>query len=204
LNVLGSFCIFQPEAPMELTEDEKRELLNLARMSIRAALRDEPLPVIDTSNKKFLEPAAVFVTLRIDGDLRGCIGYIEARLPLGEAIREVAIRSAFNDPRFPPLAEEEFDRIEIEISILSPLRPVESVEEIVVGRHGLVIDDGRHRGLLLPHVPIEYHWTREEFLRHTCLKAGLLEDCWRRPGVTLSVFTTLTFSEAAMHHPING
>lgn len=186
---------------MELTDDEKRELLHLARSSIKAVLRDEPLPELTSASEKLMEPAGVFVTLRIEGELRGCIGYIEPRLPLWEAVREVAIRSAFNDPRFPPVSEEELDDIDIEISILSPLRTITSVDEIIVGTHGLVVDDGRHRGLLLPQVPVEYHWDREKFLRHTCLKAGLPEDAWMRPGVTLSVFTTTTFSEAALHHP---
>lgn len=191
------------EDQMELTEEEKQELLSLARKSIECALREEPLPEFDSTKGKFLEPSGVFVTLRIGGELRGCIGYIEPRFPLGEAVREVAVRSAFNDPRFPPLTREESQGTNIEISVLSPLSQIKSPEEIVVGTHGLVVEDGRHRGLLLPHVPLEYRWNREQFLRHSCLKAGLPEDAWTRPDVTLSVFTTLTFSETHMRHPVN-
>ncbi len=195
LNVLETFRTLNK---MELSEEERRELLSLARTSIEYALREEPLPEFSSTNQKFLEPSGVFVTLRINGELRGCIGYIEPRLPLGEAVREVAVRSALNDPRFPRLTSDESQRTNIEISVLSPLRQIKTPDEIIVGTHGLVVEDERHRGLLLPHVPLEYHWNREQFLRHSCLKAGLPEDAWTRPDVGLSVYTTLTFSEAHM------
>lgn len=184
-----------PNKPMPYSADEKRTLLQLARASISQALgRNEPVPSgLDAA--RLNEPLGVFVTLHRQGELRGCIGFVDARLPLQEAVREVAVKAATEDPRFPPLGRSELADLELEISVLSPLSPVQSTDDIMVGKHGLIVDAGYTRGLLLPHVATEYGWTRAEFLSHTCLKAGLPAGRWKEPGLMLYSFTTDTFSE---------
>lgn len=136
------------------------------------------------------------MTLHLLGELRGCIGYIEPRFPLVETVQEVAQKAALEDPRFPPLTPRELERVEIEISVLSPLRKVVDVNEIVVGTHGLVIDAGYTRGLLLPQVATEWGWEREQFLSQTCRKAGLPADAWKQKKVSIYSFTSAVFSEA--------
>jgi AmmeMemoRadiSam system protein A len=185
---------------MELSDEEKQELLRLARASIASALHDQATPGVESESHSFQEPCGVFVTLRISGELRGCIGYVEPRVPLVKAVREIAIRSAFDDPRFPPLTRNELEQIDIEISILSPLKRIQSIEEIEAGKHGLVVELLNHRGLLLPQVAVEYQWDRKQFLRYTCLKAGLPEDAWENPDVVIFIFTADTFSETHERH----
>lgn len=181
---------------MQLTEEEKQELLRLARESIESSLKGlpEPKPQLTSSNLSVLSGA--FVTLRLHENLRGCIGYVEPRVPLYVAVEEVGKKAAFEDPRFTPLSSDELDAVEIEISVLSPLEKVDDVDRIQVGTHGLLIDAGFTRGLLLPQVATENHWNREQFLTHTALKAGLPDDAWKRSNVQLYSFTTDTFSES--------
>jgi len=181
---------------MELSDSDKKELLRTARASIEQAMSGVPVSPGEISTGLLGEPRGVFVTLRLQNDLRGCIGYVEPRLPLLEAVREVAQKSAFEDPRFPPLSEEELKEVEIEISVLSPLRKISSVDEIEIGKHGLVVDAGYTRGLLLPQVATEYGWGKEEFLSHTARKAGLPADAWKHRGIELFAFTSDVFSEA--------
>jgi len=133
--------------------------------------------------------------LHLLGELRGCIGYIEPRFPLVETVQEVAQKAALEDPRFPPLTPRELGKVDIEISVLSPLKKVSDVNEIVVGTHGLVIDAGYTRGLLLPQVATEWGWEREQFLSQTCRKAGLQADAWKLKRVTIYSFTSAVFSE---------
>lgn len=185
---------------MELSDEEKRELLRIARASIEAALGGQDLPKPVVQSKTFEEPTGVFVTLKIGGELRGCIGYIEPRLPLVEAVKEVAQRAAFADPRFPPMTQKELEEADIEISVLSPVKRISNVNEIEVGKHGLIIEMGNHRGLLLPQVAVEHGWDRDTFLRYVCLKAGLPESAWTHPQALLSTFTTTNFSEAHLQH----
>jgi AmmeMemoRadiSam system protein A len=180
---------------MELSTTEKKELLRLARMSIGFALEECGRPKMPVGGEALQELCGAFVTLHLHGELRGCIGYIEARFPLCETIEEVAQKAAFEDPRFSPLTAEEYRSIDIEISVLSPLKKVGDVNEVKVGTHGLVIDAGYTRGLLLPQVAVEYGWRREEFLSHTARKAGLAADAWKRKDVTLYSFTSDVFSE---------
>lgn len=183
---------------MQLEDNEKRELLRIARSSIESVLRGIPEEVgSDTANLRRL--SGVFVTLRHSGELRGCIGYVEARIPLMDAVREVAVKAAMEDPRFFPLTLKELERVQLEISVLSPLEIVSDLQTIEVGKHGLVIDAGFARGLLLPSVPVEYRWTREEFLEHTAMKAGLPPEIWKTGRARIYSFTTETFSEAEFH-----
>jgi len=178
----------------DLSFSEKKRLLEVARNSIGVYLRKRERMEIKEANPRLLKKRGVFVTLKKNGNLRGCIGYIQPVKPLIEAVRDMAIEAAFNDPRFSPLQEKEMKEIEIEISVLSPLRRVEDIKEIKVGRDGLLIRKGFSSGLLLPQVATEYNWDREEFLMHTCYKAGLSPDAWRE-GAEIYTFTAEVFTE---------
>ena len=183
---------------MQLSVADKTELLKIARESIDSALNDRSAKRREQVGASLKEHCGAFVTLHLHGELRGCIGYIEARFPLVETIEEAAPKAALEDPRFLPLTAEEFQDVEIEISVLSPLQEISNVDEVEVGKHGLVIDGGYTRGLLLPQVATEYGWGREQFLSQTCRKAGLPTDAWRKKGVTIYSFTSDVFSEAEM------
>jgi AmmeMemoRadiSam system protein A len=149
----------------------------------------------DASGKtKLLEPRGVFVTLTKDGDLRGCIGFIEPVAPLGQAVIRAAVYAATEDPRFPPVRSAELKDLKFEISVLTPVREISDPREIVVGKHGLVVSRGEHRGLLLPQVPVENKWDRKTFLEQASLKAGLPRDAWRL-GAKLYVFEAIVFRE---------
>jgi len=140
-------------------------------------------------------PAGAFVTLRKDGDLRGCIGSIRAMEPLYRAVASSAIAAAFRDPRFFPVRKDEIGHLELEISVMGPIEQVRDVNEIEVGRDGLIISRGRFAGLLLPQVASEYGWDRETFLDQTCLKAGLQPNAWRSPETSIEKFAAEVFGE---------
>ncbi|MCX7983988.1 MAG: AmmeMemoRadiSam system protein A [Bacteroidetes bacterium] len=165
------------------------------RNSIVAATRGEPLPPPILASPTFNEKHGVFVTLKKAGELRGCIGFIESEMPLIEATQDAALKAAREDPRFDPVTEDELDDLTIEISILSPIKRIATIEEIEVGKHGLILEYGPFRGLLLPQVATEYGWSREQFLEHTARKAGLPPTAWKREGVHLYTFTVQKFSE---------
>ena len=164
---------------MEITQEEKKHLKELAHRAIKSRFDDSPEPELGLDSETLRINCGAFVTLKIDGNLRGCIGLIEGIRPLYQTVIEMAQASAFNDPRFTPLTRAEFDRIEIEISVMTPPREISSLDEIEVGKHGLIIRKGYNSGLLLPQVATEYNWDRETFLRHTCLKAGLDETAYK-------------------------
>jgi AmmeMemoRadiSam system protein A len=172
-----------------LTRMQQNVLLSAARSAIAAEVKNEPAPHFVSADAALLEPHGAFVTLYRAGELRGCIGYIESPMPLLETVEEVAIRSATEDPRFLPITAEELDDIDIEISVLSSPATVKNIDDIDVGRHGLIIEAGRMRGLLLPQVATEYGWDRETFLRETCRKAGLPPGSWKSPGTKIYSFT---------------
>jgi AmmeMemoRadiSam system protein A len=138
-----------------------------------------------------------FVTLHVRGTLRGCIGHIAADDALGQVVPRCAIAAASDDPRFPPLTASELPAIEIELSLLGPLEPIAGPEDFEIGRHGLVVELGWSRGLLLPQVATEWKWDREMFLSQTCRKAGLPADAWRK-GAKLWRFDAEVFDEAAI------
>ncbi|MEJ2428200.1 MAG: AmmeMemoRadiSam system protein B [Deltaproteobacteria bacterium] len=177
-----------------LTAEEKNELLKIARDVVECHCRGEkPVkPVVDSSTLH--EPRGAFVTLHKDGKLRGCIGQIRAQKPLIETIAEMAEAAAFRDPRFPPVTSEELDQLEYEISVLTPLRRIEDVEEIKVGIHGIYMKRGGSGGLLLPQVATDWGWDRTTFLEHTCTKAGLPEDAWRDKKTEIYIFSADVFS----------
>jgi AmmeMemoRadiSam system protein A len=159
------------------------------------------MPVIPPVAGQLAEPAAVFVTLRVrdpkpaaEEELRGCVGQIEARLPLVEAVQDATIQAATADPRFPPVHESELPALRIEISILSPMWRVSDLAQIEIGRHGLLIIGLGHRGLLLPSVATQYGWDQRSFLRGLSMKAGLPSDAWPERA-ELYAFTTQHLSE---------
>ena len=187
--------------PPNLTEDQRTELLSLARTTIAEYLETERLPDYETDDPALTRRSAVFVTLRDrlgDGDggvLRGCIGHTRADTPLYRVVQEMAVAAATSDSRFPPLTPQELDSVTIEISVLSPFRRLTDVEQIQVGVHGLTIFKDGRRGLLLPQVPVEQGWDREEYLGNLCLKAGLPSACWTDQAA-LYAFTAVVFGEA--------
>lgn len=191
----------QPAPPVgrphdnELTVTQKRELLSIARQTVETLVTTGKVPDFQVTDPTLLKPGAAFVTLKIDGDLRGCIGHTEAHMPLWECVREMAVAAATEDPRFRPVGTAELKLLDYEISVLFPAVPVKDVKEIVIGRDGLTISLNGRRGLLLPQVPVEWNWTLEEFLAHTSRKAGLPLDAWKDPAAVLKRFEGIIFNE---------
>ena len=178
-----------------MTADERRELLDIARAAIAAALEGRDADARGTTSAA-LGPGAAFVTLHHGGELRGCIGRLEPGDRLADVVADCAVSAATRDPRFPQLTTRELTHgTEIEISVLSPMQQVASPEEIEVGRDGLLIRQGPHSGLLLPQVATEWGWDRETFLAQTCRKAGLPLDAWKR-GAEVSRFQAEIFNES--------
>jgi AmmeMemoRadiSam system protein A len=178
-----------------LSKTDKKSLLQIARKAIEAAVRGLKLPKTDTCSKSLMELCGAFVTLHKDDELRGCIGYIEGVKPLVHTVQEVAIKSALEDPRFMPVTEEELSQLEIEISVISPMKQIKSIEEIEVGKHGLLIEQRGYRGLLLPQVATEYGWDKETFLNQTARKAGLPTNAWKDSHTIISIFSAEIFNE---------
>jgi AmmeMemoRadiSam system protein A len=177
-----------------LPSDDRRALLALARQAITAAVAKEPAPALPALAA---DPGAcgAFVSLHLRGRLRGCIGMIESPGPLAETVARCAVAAALEDPRFDPVTPNEVPELEIEVSILSPLRAVRA-DEVEPGTHGLRIRRGYASGLLLPQVAARYNWSRERFLEETCHKAGLPPAAWREPDTRIEVFTAEVFAEA--------
>ncbi len=176
--------------------EDKKILLQIARDSIASKLGlCEMKDDYGLSGDAGSLVLGAFVTLHIKGNLRGCIGYIMGVAGLYDTIFELARSAAFSDPRFSPLSKTEYDNIDIEISLLSPISEVNSIDEILVGRDGLIVTKGYNRGLLLPQVPVEQGWELEEFLSHTCMKAGLMPDTWRKEKIKIEKFSAEVFSE---------
>lgn len=183
------------------TSAQQTQLLRLARQAIAHYLTTGEMLLPDVTDPALRQPAGAFVTLRQRPDgvtpkparLRGCIGHVEGERPLNQVVADMAIKAATQDPRFPPVSLTELDDIRIEISVLSPVEPLEDVDQLQLGVHGLVIVSGWRRGLLLPQVPIQFGWTREEFLTGICRKAGLEPDAWQT--AELFTFTTTSFEE---------
>ena len=183
---------------MKFTDNEKKLLLQIARKSIEEEFGREGFNFNQELPESLNQKCGAFVTLSINGELRGCIGYIISDKPLFELIYIVAKKSAFEDPRFYPLTEEELDSIEIEISVLSPPKKITNIEDIKIGEHGLIIQKGPFHGLLLPQVAAKYNWTVKEFLEHTCQKAGLSKNEWKDPETIIEIFTAEVFSESEL------
>lgn len=177
---------------MSLSEEEKTQLKKLAKDTIEGVLFGKQEGTFKIP-ERLKEKSGAFVTLKKRGELRGCIGYIQAVLPLYETIRKMAVQSAFHDPRFNPVDKSEWDDIEIEISVLTPMKKITSIEEITVGVHGLFIEKGINSGLLLPQVATENKWDEKTFLEYTCYKAGLSKDAWKSKNANIYIFSAEVF-----------
>jgi len=189
---------------MSLTRADQGILLLLARGSIKACFGDTPAPVFDFHNYPNLQSeGGAFVTLTKDGDLRGCIGYITAQKPLYQTVGEVAVLAATEDPRFFPLKEDELPNVLIEVSILSVPEELKNYNDIIIGKHGLILDEPEGRGLLLPQVATEHNMDRDEFLTAVCQKAGLPSNAWKKKQLNLFSFTAEVFGEKE-HRDVTG
>jgi hypothetical protein len=174
--------------------DDQQRLLRLARRAIEARVHHQPAPAPERGGA-LDDPHGAFVTIHCHGDLRGCLGRLDPDEPLADTVAQLAASVSDSDPRFSPVQPAELGGIEVEISVLTPERAVTSIADIEVGRHGLIVEQGGRRGLLLPQVATEYGWDAETFVSHTCLKAGLPADAWRR-GARVLVFEAQVFGDA--------
>jgi AmmeMemoRadiSam system protein A len=178
----------------EFSTEQRATLLGIAHQAILAALEDRPAPEKAFFPAALSEDRGVFTTLYLDRELRGCVGYAAAVVPLYRAVAETARAAAFDDSRFSPVTLEEALRLKVSLSVLSALFPIHA-DAVEAGRHGLVISQGNRRGLLLPQVAIEHGWDRETFLEQTCRKSGLAPDAWRK-GASIEAFTAEVFGDA--------
>ena len=183
------------DAHPSLSSVQRRALLNIARWTLEEFLDDGAEASYRLTDSALEKPAAALVTLTLEGVLRGCVGYSEPLYPLHQMISRCARSAASEDFRFQPVGRSELSELRISISVLSPLEKVDNLENIVVGRDGLLVVDSERRGLLLPQVAPEQGWDREGFLNGVCRKAGLLDSAWRTGRVEVFVFQTQNFSE---------
>jgi AmmeMemoRadiSam system protein A len=178
-----------------LSEEDRTAILELARQGVlHAVYHDRPLSTFPTTGV-FAERRGLFVTLHVAKKLRGCIGVIEVSTNLGEALARCAADAALHDPRFSRMRAEEMDALEIEVSLLSPIEPIQP-EAVEIGIHGLLVERGLRRGLLLPQVAVQHRLGREQFLAETCTKAGLPPEAWKEPETKLYGFRCEIMAEA--------
>ena len=178
---------------MVISLDDQRRLIELARGALEARVCRTGVPDIDSTLAPDVHSGA-FVSIFHNGELRGCLGRLNSPLPIARLAADLAQAVADSDPRFDRVMPQELAGIDVEISVLTHEREIQSVDEIEVGRHGLIVEQGTSRGLLLPQVPEEHGWDRDAFLDHACLKAGLAADAWRR-GARIFVFEAQIFGE---------
>lgn len=182
--------------------DDGKFAVQIARKTIESFLKDKKTPDFKVPGH-FNEKCGVFVTLNSypEHDLKGCIGYPEPHATLIDALMDSAINAATRDPRFPSVKLKDMDKIVVEVSLLTPPEPIkvekpqDYFSEIKIGRDGLIVEKGISRGLLLPQVPVEWDWDVEQFLTHTCRKAGLSGDCWLSEGAKFYKFSASVFTE---------
>ena len=184
---------FDPASPL-LTEVQRRTLLQLAREAVEAQVTGAAPPA--PPRMPFPDASGTFVTVKTHGELRGCLGTLESRDGLAHDVARCAADAASQDPRFAPVSAAELPAIAIDVSVLGPLESIDPLrpDAVIVGRHGLVVEQGRRRGLLLPQVATEWRWTAEQFLGQTCLKAGLPRDAWQH-GAQVFRFEADVFGE---------
>lgn len=180
---------------MTLNKKEKLILLEIARESIKSAVLGIKPNISNINDVILNEKCGAFVTITISDKLRGCIGNIRAASPLWETVKIMAKEAALNDPRFYPLNASDIENIKIEISVLSPFKLINNIDEIKAGRHGLFIKKGFNQGLLLPQVATDYNWDRTQFLKETCHKAGLTENAWQDKNCEIYIFSATVFNE---------
>ncbi|MDD2338229.1 MAG: AmmeMemoRadiSam system protein A [Geobacteraceae bacterium] len=178
----------------KLTRKEKQQLLALSRKTIIDYVKNGHTEEIPAESNGLDETSGCFVTIKMHENLRGCIGCFTSEKPLWQTVQEFSVAAASRDPRFYPLLPDELDDITIEISVLSSLTKIESIDEIQVGTHGLYIEKNMYRGVLLPQVATEYGWDTITFLKQTCLKAGLEPDSWES-GTDIFIFSAQIIGE---------
>ena len=176
-----------------LNEEEKKTLHQIAKTVIENKAKGKAVPDFKVESPTLKENRGAFVTIHKRGQLRGCIGYIEGQGPLHKTIERMAEAAAFKDPRFTPVKENELPELELEISVLTPLKRITDVNEIQVGKHGIYIVKGMWAGLLLPQVATEYGWDRQTFLEHTCQKANLPSNAWKEKDTEIYIFSADIF-----------
>jgi AmmeMemoRadiSam system protein A len=184
-----------------LSDSDKHVLLQIARQSIEAAVNDNAPPNTVISQPVLREQRGAFVTLHEHNELRGCIGYVDPVKALWETVQDAAAKAALEDPRFMSVQRDELQHIEIEISVLSPLHEVTSIDEIEIGLHGLVVEFKDHRALLLPQVAVSTGWDKETFLQQTLRKSGLPPQMRDHKDLKIFSFTAEVFSEVAVSQP---
>ena len=177
-----------------LTKKEQRELLKIARDTIVGYVTSGNVPVITSALPGLNLHSGCFVTVKQKGELRGCIGNFVSDQALYLLVQEMAVSAATRDPRFYPMKVSDLSDFTLDISVLSPLSKIDSVDEIKVGKHGIYIVQRNNRGVLLPQVATEYGWNRDQFLQHTCIKAGLPQDAWQS-DCDIYIFSAQVFSE---------
>ncbi len=180
-----------------LTLNQKRRLMDIAKKTIETYVNDQKVYPVQDNDSRLLQEEGVFVTIRKQGQLRGCIGNIIGRGPMNILVRDMAISAATQDPRFKPLSQDELSEIDLEISVLSKPREIKNIDEIDLGVHGVIVGQGAfHQGVFLPEVATDTGWSKEQFLTELCTqKAGLPPDCWKDPRTKIEIFTTESFSE---------
>ena len=176
----------------EFNPEERKLLLRLAHESIESVFQNREIS-LDAPSPHLAELRGAFTTIYLRGQLRGCVGYVFAVSSIYRTVAETARAAAFEDARFWPVTREEAPELEVSLSLLSPLEPIQA-EEVEIGKHGLFISQHGHRGLLLPQVPVEHQWDRVTFLEQTCRKAGLPLDAWQK-GATIEAFTAEVFGD---------
>jgi len=177
------------------SEEDRQRLLQIAREAIGAYVNGGVAALDRSPSESLARAGGAFVSIHHRGELRGCIGHIEADRSVVGVVLECAVAACSADPRFPPVTATELAGLEIEVSLLGPLEPIASPDDIEVGRHGLVVEQNGQRGLLLPQVATEWRWDRQTFLAHTCHKAGLRRDAWKQ-GAKLWRFEAEVFADA--------
>ncbi len=181
---------------LNLDIGQKKLLLKIARSTIKNSVNGLAAPDFEIKDPDLGIHCGAFVTIHLNGKLRGCIGNITSEIPLWKTVKNMAAEASLRDPRFPAISPGELKDIDIEISALSPLKKVNDIEEIEVGKHGLLIKNGFYQGLLLPQVATDYGWNRIQFLRNTCSKAGLDKNCYKEKNCEIWIFSAIVFGES--------
>jgi AmmeMemoRadiSam system protein A len=179
-----------------LSDDDKNTLMHIARTTIERKVKARELPEFQVDAPILKEKRGAFVTIHKHGRLRGCIGYIEAIKPLHITVQEMAEAAALSDHRFPPVSSEELDDLDLEISVLTPLKRIKTIDEIQIGKHGILLKSGYHQGVFLPQVATEQGWDKTTFLNQICFKAGISdENCWKAKDAEIYIFSAEVFEE---------
>lgn len=181
-----------------LSRKSRERLLEIAREAIFLRLQRGSVPPFTVVEPELHTPAGAFVSLHLEGQLRGCIGTLHGERPLHETVVDMAIEAATNDPRFPALSSKDLARTDIEVSVLTPFSPI-TPTEIVPGRHGLYVVRGPRRGVLLPQVATQYSWSRDKLLAEICRKAGVPDDAWKDKETRLFAFEAEVFSNVSLN-----